>query len=430
MLETIIKPRVILFKKIIPVILVLIMVTIVGGWLTGSYSGLKFGSWQIAEWLINYQSGFIRRGLIGQLLYSYGDGQNLLYLLYWFTFLCYALYCTIFLAIYFLAKIESPKVLLIALLIPGGILPMGMTMQFFNRKEILFLILFGILCLHYLWLQRASPKWRTFWICSMYAFAICGGISMMLIHEGYLFMGYPLTVLLMWLVYRENSQKFLIAAMSFIYIVVIPILFIYCAQHKGDASSAQIIWDSLSLSDRVALSKAAPYTAFGPIASLGWGMTQHLLTIYGVYEAGGWIYWLLFFVGNSLILIYLGLNLEVVIKNRYGIVAPVWYLRILMLGFVISLAMFVIAADWGRWIAFVSNASILLAFTLTASPSARKPLSVNISANKSVLSKVAFALTSSYVLVAILLYAFTLKLPECCVSSNLIWFPYGLIFSN
>src|SRR5262249_18441108 len=32
------------------------------------YPGYKVNSWQISEWLINYQGGFVRRGLSGELI--------------------------------------------------------------------------------------------------------------------------------------------------------------------------------------------------------------------------------------------------------------------------------------------------------------------------------------------------------------------------
>ena len=50
-------------------------------WMTGDSTELKFGSWQLAEWLINYEGGFVRRGLAGQLLYWIGSGSNLISLI-------------------------------------------------------------------------------------------------------------------------------------------------------------------------------------------------------------------------------------------------------------------------------------------------------------------------------------------------------------
>ena len=32
-------------------------------------NAMQLDSWQYGEWLINYQSGFVRRGLIGEFLY-------------------------------------------------------------------------------------------------------------------------------------------------------------------------------------------------------------------------------------------------------------------------------------------------------------------------------------------------------------------------
>ena len=424
--------RLSLLGKLGPIILILIAIAVAGGWLMGSFPGLRLGSWQIAEWLINYQSGFIRRGLVGQAIYIFGDGQNLLPLLYTFTFVSYVLYCVIFLAVYFSAKIQSPKLLLMAIFIPGGILPMGMTMQFFVRKEILFLILFGILCLHYLWIQKATLRWRTLGVYSFYTFAIAGGVVMTLIHEGYLFMSYPLTLLLMWTLYRENISNKNVMAMSLLYAVVIPGLFLYCAQYKGDAYSAQLIWDSISLPDRLALSSAAPYTPYGPIASLGWGLQQHFLTMYsGIYSTGGWAYWTLFLIGNTLVLSYIGLSLESLLKARNSIDHPPRYLRVMIFGFLISLLMFAVAADWGRWLAYLSNSLILFSFTLTASPFAQtaSPWRKEGGCFSTFIGKIQKMMASPMTLLILAIYMLTFRLPECCISSNLIWFPYSFLVS-
>lgn len=425
-----IQSRLSLLGKVAPVVLILIAIAIAGGWLLGSYPGLRLGSWQIAEWLINYQAGFIRRGLAGQFLFEVAGGQNLLQTLYQSTFVCYVIYCAIFLAVYFTAKIRSPKLLLMAILIPGGILPMGMTMQFFARKEILFLILFGILCLHYLWMQYSAKKWHSFWIFSFYVFAIIGGSVMMLVHEGYLFMSYPLTLLLMWVIYREHASNKKIVVLSCIYFLLIPLLFIYFAQHRGDAANAQVIWDSLSLSDRLALSSAAPYTPFGPIASLGWGLQQHLLTIYsGIYSTGGWAYWLFFLLGNTLVLAYIGLSLEKLIETRKPMDYQSRFLRMIALGFCVSLAMFIIAADWGRWLSYLSNSLILFSFALTTSPFAQSVSSQAKGCGVMLKSNLRRFITSPITVLILWIYMLTFRLPECCISPKLIWFPYSLIVS-
>jgi len=45
-------------------------------WMTGDFSAPRFNVWPISDWLINYQTGFVRRGLVGELLLRlFGDGS-------------------------------------------------------------------------------------------------------------------------------------------------------------------------------------------------------------------------------------------------------------------------------------------------------------------------------------------------------------------
>ena len=34
-------------------------------------NAIQLDSWQYGEWLINYQSGFVRRGIIGEIIYFF-----------------------------------------------------------------------------------------------------------------------------------------------------------------------------------------------------------------------------------------------------------------------------------------------------------------------------------------------------------------------
>ena len=108
-------------------------------WMTGDYDEIRFGVWPMSEWLVNYQGGFVRRGLFGELIYRINQGQGLINALNHITFYFYFLYCLIFCAVYYFSKIRNIKLFIITLLIPGGIYQMAISASFFTRKEILFL---------------------------------------------------------------------------------------------------------------------------------------------------------------------------------------------------------------------------------------------------------------------------------------------------
>jgi hypothetical protein len=115
-------------------------------WMTGDYREPRFNEWPVTEWLVNYQGGFVRRGLIGELLLAISDPlTGILPNLYRLVLSSYFIYILIFFALYFAAQIKNYRVLLIALIIQGGIYHMGISADFYTRKENLFLIVY--LCL-------------------------------------------------------------------------------------------------------------------------------------------------------------------------------------------------------------------------------------------------------------------------------------------
>ncbi len=56
-----------LLRKILPYYFALIFITTVAGALHGY---LTHHTWKIGDWLINYQGGMVRRGLLGELIYQ------------------------------------------------------------------------------------------------------------------------------------------------------------------------------------------------------------------------------------------------------------------------------------------------------------------------------------------------------------------------
>ena len=410
-------PR-ILFK-LVPIVILELAITVTSVWFLTDSDRLKFGSWPIAEWLINYQSGFVRRGFMGEMLFRFGSGTLLPQWVYWQTYIFYIAYCVLFLSIYFLAKIKNTYVLILALLLPGGIFQMGMTIQFFTRKEMVFLLLYSVICFLYLLANRAHGEKKKAYLITTFICAIIGGIASTLTHEAYLFMGYPLTAILLWVVLKENKGIGLYRKLWWLYALIIPTLFLLCSTFHGTPEMAQTIWDSLSLRDREYLSPTAPYTVFGPIASIGWGLQEHLLTIYGIFATGAWVYWPIFFIGNGLVLLFIIARLRMQLglqKNSYYFV--------LCVGAVLSSFMFLIAADWGRWLAFLGNSIILLSFTLTKSvyvsqSTSQKTVALHGSYPHSFLNRnirVLFFFS--------IIYELIFRLPECCMNAEYLFMPY------
>lgn len=406
---------------LIPMFLIEFSVILAWFWMTGDFEKIRFGVWPMSEWLINYQGGFVRRGLIGELLFQVGSGQPLIPLLNHLTFYFYLVYCFIFVLLYYFAKIRNNLLLTIALLIPGGIFQMAISASFFTRKEILFLILFGLLCLIFLRINSLREDQRKPWLLTFSMLALVGGIFLTLSHEAYLFMGFPYAATLFWFLKKEYVQFGFLDKAFKCFCILIPLVFILCVFEHGTVLTSEQIWDSVSLADRLTISPHSPYTVYGAIGGIGWGKLQNLSTLYGVFVTGGWVYWLLFIGGNFLVLAYLvrgfALSMSLPEQNRF--------LTLLSIPLFFSLSMFAIGSDWGRWLASAGNHVILLGFALR--PHIGK-LPAQISTfhlcPQRFLSPTSLIGSGAFALV-IILYELLFKLPECCIEFPQIFIQYS-----
>lgn len=388
-------------------------------WMTGDYREPRFNEWPVTEWLVNYQGGFVRRGLIGELLLAISDPlTGILPNLYRLVLSSYFIYILVFFTVYFTAKIKNYRVLLIALIIQGGIYHMGISADFYTRKENLFLILFGLLCLLYIFATRRQGPPRKKSFITLVSLAIISAPILILIHEAYLFMSFPLTVLLLWIACKENPSYIYLRLGLMMYILICLIFFIICSIHHGDVILAQAIWDALPLSDRLKISPAAPYSQFAAISSIGWSLDQHLSTIYGVLISGGVYIWIFFVLGNGLSLAFIALTIYPLAPE----IKPKRILSVIVIGLFISSGMFFIAADWGRWIAFISNQLILLMFALKGST-----LANDNEQSKYVLFIVRYIykIKINYLFLFVLIYGLLFQMPECCVQ-----YPHMFVFQS
>ena len=113
------------------------------------YQYLKFpNTYTITEWLINYQGGFIRRGLLGEILYFFYKNKifNLANIFYFLLIFLYSL--IIFLYFNLINKLKIDKILLIQLLSPLFLIYPLIEIDIIGRKEI-FLILFLLLYVNF-----------------------------------------------------------------------------------------------------------------------------------------------------------------------------------------------------------------------------------------------------------------------------------------
>ena len=386
-------------------------------WMMGSQSQPHFNVRQIAEWLINYEGGFVRRGLVGEILLKTTSSPHIFGTIYSLVFYSFFTYIILFILIYLKAKIKKWDVLAAAIVLQGGIFHMGTGNIFYTRKEGIFLVFFATLALLYLQIQSCPDKHRNRWLTVFVASLLLITPLMILMHEAYFFMGFPAAFLLLWVLCKENLDVTFLRKVPLIYAVEAIGVFVVCSIHHGDILVSQKIWESLSFANRLFLSPTAPYTPLGPIDSIGWSLSQHLATIYAIFSTGGVFIWLFFIVGNFLSLAYIIAS----VSHSKDHLGAGQFLRLILIGIATSSTMFFIASDWGRWLGFMSNQSVILIFIFAQSRLALSP-----EKNQVILAigKVVMRVGSGYMLVLGLIYGLLFQMPECCVDYQHIFFPY------
>lgn len=171
-------------------------------------------NWTMSEWLINYQGGFTRRGLLGDIAFNLAIFFNLK--IRFVVFLLQAIFYSLFLILIynFLKNIKINLLSRLAIYTPIFLLfPLAET-ESLVRKEILIFILFII------FLNLASNKFKKKY-CNFYIFFIFP-ISF-LIWEPIIFL-FPV---IFFILYLKNYQKYLFKTFLIVSFISLPSIIIF-----------------------------------------------------------------------------------------------------------------------------------------------------------------------------------------------------------
>ena len=209
--------------------------------LMASYSIVKgesvvdYYSFDISDWLINYEGGFIRRGIIGQILWEIE--QLYLYdVRIVITIICLATSIILLLLIIRIFMEEGWSLLII----PTGFI-FGFTL--FNlggRRDMLSLLLTFVIFILFknIFLHRQK---QLVWLLLFYFVSVL----QIFIHEASFFYTFPILFLLYFYNLRKNhlsvGKKSLICVLYFMPVIIA--MFIVCV-FKGNPMTADIIWTS------------------------------------------------------------------------------------------------------------------------------------------------------------------------------------------
>ena len=194
----------------------------------------SYQSWEISEWLINYEGGFVRRGLTGQLLWSLQQWfpYDIRVALMGICIIASAVFLCLILRVF---KKEGWSLLII----PTGFC-LGFTLfNLWGRRDYISLMLTFSLFLLYRHVLRHPQQWLA-WV----TFYILSALQL-LMHEASFFYTFP--ILMLYGFHHHRGQRLsIVKSLCTSALQFLPVVLVMGAAciFKGNENVAQAIWDS------------------------------------------------------------------------------------------------------------------------------------------------------------------------------------------
>ena len=308
-----------------------------------------YNIWTIGEWLINYQGGFVRRGLFGSIIYKLSHIFNLspIVIIHISTLL-------FFVSFLYLLK-DSKKYFSTVFLFSPIVSLAPLLGNYLVRKDVSGIVAYAI-CTNLIIKNNKFPN-----------FLLVNLISCLSIlnHESYVFYSVPSLLLLHFASSQntlESKDNFSKTCKAIIFILPTVIVTLIVFYFKGNNEIALKINESwLNLATIIPL-KQFPHSfnLSGAIGSLSWTLAQGVslpLSTITSFEGGGWIWipaiWMLtiFICGQ----IFIG------DKNKLNRELK---LSVLLIQFTFISPLFLLGWDFGRWIFLWISSSIFFTVAL------------------------------------------------------------------
>ncbi len=211
-----------------------------------------YESWQISEFLINYQGGFVRRGLTGEILFFFvkNFNFNVEWTIKTICMICFSAVCVFFVRA-FLKKGYSLYILPLCFFLGGMVLSNS-----WIRKDCLMLCCLILI----LWTYNRN---KVSYLVKILIINILS-IFIILTHEVFAFFALPALLILFWDIYRS---QFVI--LSFISLLPGISAFFLVIVMRGNQETAQAIWDSWHIIANQASSEVDLRNA-AAVSSIGW----------------------------------------------------------------------------------------------------------------------------------------------------------------
>lgn len=354
----------------------------------------NWNGWAIGDWLLNYENGFIRRGLIGELIIGINQYLNAP-----INLLIFGTQCIVFLLflITYVLLLRNKAICfwyLVACLEPGFLLFNYYDGMSVGRKEILLYLIFGIWCLV---LQRNKPSNLTVTIFSISIFTLTLSHEMVIFFIPYFIMAYALLYSDGARFYKNNT---IFIAMSSFFAVSLLILF-------GNQISEKLMCDTF-------LKLGAQENICKGIISYGMDNSLQTLRLHMSQTGIENILLSIMLAPVAVFPFYLALkSVQPIASQAKGISIIIIFLSIF------TLPLFLLSIDWGRWIAI----HITLCIMLLAQHLPLKSVSCRVRHGKSVNFIIydgaykSNIIVASVIVGALLIFNLSYSLNHCCTAN-------------
>lgn len=194
-----------------------------------------YESFGISDWLINYQGGFVRRGLFGELLYQIYQVCPFSVVDLIIAISVVSLIVLFVVCLWLFRKMDWPVWLLL--------FPMFFYYSFYglgsgaigSRRDAIMLLLAVLL---YMTLKKCMTHHNR-------TYLVLWGLTVliMLLHEGMLFPVFPILIVFSWYYYKSLSLKGKILQLLLLW-WPFPVMLIFVSQFHGSLQTAEAIWNS------------------------------------------------------------------------------------------------------------------------------------------------------------------------------------------
>ncbi len=291
-----------------------------------------YSDWQYADWLINYQGGFVRRGLIGEILFKIHIFLSINLDIIILFFIIFSYLILTFLLIKSLKFLDNSKIDTLIFFSPGFFIYPIMNSEVIGRKEILLFISLGLIVFF-------EKKLKDKYLILMIVLII---LILSLSHSGLLFYS-PYFIFLYFLINLNRNKKINLIK---ILVFIISLLVIFFLIYLNQGTKTQVFEICESIKNFVkedCINRGQFLWLYSPLS-------EHM-NINLKFKTNFKNYFFIYFL--SLIAVFLFFSLKLKFSrfntnNRYlNFINP---FLIFLLLFILTIPIYILGLDWGRYI--------------------------------------------------------------------------------